>query len=61
MTGKAPKLTLDDLADLAQHALTLPPDEKRKKLDLIKQYKSNILRESGKNSFLDFITHVYPG
>ena len=61
MTGKTPKLTLDDLADLAQHALTLPPDEKRKKLDLIKQYKSNILRESGKNSFLDFITHVYPG
>jgi len=61
MTNLAPKLTLDDLADLAQHALTLPPEEKRKKLDLIKQYKTNILRNSGKSNFLDFVTHVYPG
>ena len=61
MSNAAQKLTLEDLADLAQHALKLPPAEKRRQLDLIRQYKTNILRETGKNSFLDFITHVYPG
>ena len=39
----------------------LPDKEKRRVADLLKQYQNQITQRLGKDSFLDFIHHVYPG
>jgi hypothetical protein len=39
----------------------MPDKEKRRVADLLKQYQNQITRQLGKDSFLDFIHHVYPG
>ena len=39
----------------------MPEKEKRRVADLLKQYQNQITQRLGKDSFLDFITHVYPG
>lgn len=39
----------------------LPPAEKRRVLDLLKVYETQVTQELGKTSFLDFIKHVYSG
>lgn len=39
----------------------MPEKEKRRVADLLKQYQTQITQKLGKDSFLDFISHVYPG
>jgi len=40
---------------------TMSDKQKRHVLELLKQYQSQKTQELGKDSFLDFIKHVYPG
>lgn len=39
----------------------MPDKQKRRTLDLLKQYDAQMTQSLGKESFLDFINHVYPG
>ena len=39
----------------------MPDKQKRRTLELLKQYDAQITQNLGKESFLDFINHVYPG
>ena len=39
----------------------MPDKQKRRTLDLLKQYDAQMTQTLGKESFLDFINHVYPG
>ncbi len=55
------QLTQENLAKLRQALPTLPDKEKRRVADLLKQYQNQITQKLGKDSFLDFIHHVYPG
>ena len=55
------KLTKKDIEELEKAVPGMPPDKKRRTLQLIKTYKSEITQEDGKENFLDFIEHVYPG
>jgi predicted phage terminase large subunit-like protein len=54
-------LTSGQLIALKNALPTLPEKEKRKALELLKTYKGEIARTKGKDSFLSFINHVYPG
>jgi predicted phage terminase large subunit-like protein len=36
------------------------PDKKRRTLELIRNYQSQLVQEDGKDHFLDFVKHVYP-
>jgi hypothetical protein len=56
-----PTLTQNDLARLRAALPTLPEKQKRKAAALLKQYQSQLMKQKGVNSFLDFIQHVYPG
>jgi predicted phage terminase large subunit-like protein len=55
------KLTAQDIEQLEKAVPTMPEKKKRRTLELIKTYKSEIVQEDGKENFLDFIEHVYPG
>jgi len=55
------KLTAQDIAELEKAIPTMPESKKRKTLQLIKTYKTQVVQEDGKENFLDFIDHVYPG
>ena len=55
-----PKLTAQDVQKIKNALPTLPDKEKRKVAELLKTYNSEITKNLGKNSFLDFIQHVYP-
>jgi len=55
------KLTPEQLFKLRQSLKTLPDKQKRRTLELIKRYDTEITQEIGKDSFLDFVKHVYPG
>ena len=55
------KLTAQDIAELEKAIPTMPESKKRKTLQLIKTYKTQVVQENGKENFLDFIDHVYPG
>jgi predicted phage terminase large subunit-like protein len=55
------KLTKEDIAILEKAVPGMPPDKKRRTLKLIKTYKTETVQEDGKENFLDFIDHVYPG
>ncbi len=55
------KLTAQDIEELEKAVPTMPEKKKRRTLELIKTYKSEIVQEDGKENFLDFIEHVYPG
>jgi predicted phage terminase large subunit-like protein len=57
----SPKLTPEQLFKLRQALPTMPDKEKRRTLELLKQYDSQITQDLSKESFLDFIQHVYPG
>jgi len=39
----------------------MPDKQKRRTLELLKKYDANMTQDMGKESFLDFINHVYPG
>lgn len=39
----------------------MPPDEKRRTLELLKLYDGESVQDIGKKDFLTFIDHVYPG
>jgi len=39
----------------------MPDKQKRRTLELLKQYDAQMTQSLGKESFLDFINHVYPG
>ena len=58
--AKQRKLTKEDIEKLIKAVPTMPPDKKRKTLELIRTYQSQSIQEDGKDSFLDFVLHVYP-
>jgi predicted phage terminase large subunit-like protein len=63
MTETKPKYTItkkeiEELESLFQIA---EPADKIKLQKLLKTYKSKVVEKSGKETFLDFIQHVYPG
>ena len=55
------KLTPEQIFKLRQALPTLPPDKKKRTLELLAQYDTYIKQTIGKMSFMDFIKHVYPG
>ena len=55
------KLTKEDIAEIEKAVPGMPPDEKRRTLKLLKTYKSETVKKDGKENFLEFIDHVYPG
>ena len=62
MTEKTtPKITSKELAELEALYGVADPQEKVKLQRLLKAYNSKIVEKSGKENFLDFIQHVYPG
>jgi predicted phage terminase large subunit-like protein len=58
--AKERKLTKEDIDELIKAVPSMPPEKKRKTLLLIRQYQSQAIQEDGKDSFLDFVLHVYP-
>ena len=61
MTNSAQKLTPADIQRLKNALPTMPDKQKRKVAELLKQYQKEISRVTARDSFLDFIKHVYPG
>lgn len=54
------KLTKEDLDELIKAVPSMPPEKKRRTLELIRNYQSQAIQEDGKDNFLDFVLHVYP-
>ena len=54
------QLTAEDLFKLRQALPTMPEKQKRETAKLLKEYEAFITQQVGKDSFLDFIKHVYP-
>ena len=61
MASETLKLSSADLNRLRTALPTMPEKQKRRTAELLKQYKQEMTRELGKESFLDFVKHVYPG
>ena len=57
----SPKLTPEQLTRLKDSLPTLPDKQKRRVLELLKTYDAQMTQNLGKDSFLDFVKHVYPG
>ena len=55
------KLTPEAIFKLRQALPGMPDKQKRRTLELLKQYDAQMTQTLGKESFLDFIQHVYPG
>ena len=55
------QLSAKNLQKLKESLPTMPEKEKRRVAELLKQYQTQITRQLGRDSFLDFINHVYPG
>ena len=55
------KLTPQDIALLEQALPHLKDEQKVRALQKLRVYKKNWVQKHGKDTFLDFITHVYPG
>ena len=55
------KLTPEAIFKLRQALPGMPDKQKRRTLELLKQYDAQMTQNLGKESFLDFIQHVYPG
>jgi predicted phage terminase large subunit-like protein len=55
------KLSLSDIQKLKMALPAMPDKEKRATLALLRQYQTQMTQVRGKESFLDFIQHVYPG
>jgi predicted phage terminase large subunit-like protein len=54
------KLSADDIDKLVKAVPTMAPDKKRRTLELIRNYQSQLVQADGKDNFLDFVKHVYP-
>lgn len=54
-------LTPEKLYALKIALPTMPPKEKRRVAELLKTYQAQKTQQLGRDSFLDFIHHVYPG
>ena len=54
------KLTKEDIDELIKAVPKMPPDKKRRTLELIRTYQYQAIQEDGKDNFLDFVKHVYP-
>jgi hypothetical protein len=54
-------MTMEDVMDLVEIGLTLPDDKKPAHFEKVAALRKQILRNTGKTNFLDFIQHVYPG
>jgi len=55
------KLTPEAIFKLRQALPAMPDKQKRRTLELLKQDDAQMTQSLGKESFLDFINHVYPG
>ena len=55
------KLTSKDIEELQGLIGVAEGPDKIKLQRLLKVYKSKVVEKSGKETFLDFIQHVYPG
>ena len=55
------KFTQEDLEAIEAAIPGMSEDKKRRTLELIKTYKTKLAQTNGKDSFLDFVQHVYPG
>ena len=55
------KLSAAELNKLRAALPTMPEKQKRRTAELLKKYKEEVTREISKESFLDFVKHVYPG
>ena len=55
------KLTPEQLFKLKTALPNMPDKQKRRVLELMKQYEAQMTQNLGKESFLDFVKHVYPG
>jgi predicted phage terminase large subunit-like protein len=60
MTG-LPQLSPEQLFKLRQALPTMPDKQKRRTLELLKTYDAQMTQNLSKDSFLDFVKHVYPG
>ena len=54
-------LTPEDLMKLRLALPTMPEKQKRRTYELLKQYQHQMMQGLAKDSFLDFVKHVYPG
>jgi predicted phage terminase large subunit-like protein len=54
-------LTPEDIFKIRQGFPAMPDKQRRRTLELLKRYDANMTQDMGKESFLDFINHVYPG
>jgi predicted phage terminase large subunit-like protein len=54
-------LTPEAIFKLRQAMPAMPDKQRRRTLELLKRYDANMTQNMGKESFLDFINHVYPG
>jgi predicted phage terminase large subunit-like protein len=63
MTETKPKLTITrkEIEELESLFQVADPKDKVKLQRLLKTYKTKVVEKSGKETFLDFIQHVYPG
>ena len=59
--SEALKITPEQIFKLKKLAPTLPASEKRRVLELLKTYETQVMQQLGRSSFLDFVKHVYPG
>ena len=55
------KLSPAEINRLRAALPTMPEKQKRRTAELLKKYKEEVTREISKDSFLDFVKHVYPG
>ena len=55
------KLTPEAITRLRAALPTMPEKQKRRTAELLKKYHEELMRNVGKDSFLDFVKHVYPG
>jgi predicted phage terminase large subunit-like protein len=61
MTMSEDKITPQDIALLEQVLPHLKDEQKVRALQKLRVYKKNWVQKHGKDTFLDFIQHVYPG
>ena len=55
------QLTPENIVELEKALPTMSDSQKRKTLDLLRNYKKLKVEVEGKEHFLDFVNHVYPG
>jgi len=55
------QLTAKDIISLEKALPNMPEQQKRRTAELLKQYKTQLSQKLGRDSFLDFVHHVYPG